>query len=78
MRILKTLIIAAIKGYKILISPFTIRSCRYYPTCSEYAIEAIDRYGVVKGMLLGLKRILRCHPFSQGGFDPVTKSIKRG
>lgn len=57
--------------YKICISPFIPSVCRFYPTCSSYMQEAIDKKGVLRGLLCGLKRILRCHPFNPGGYDPV-------
>lgn len=60
-----------IRMYQRYISPLLPDSCIYYPTCSQYALEAIEKYGVVKGMWLGTKRILRCHPFHKGGYDPV-------
>ncbi|MCX6156122.1 MAG: membrane protein insertion efficiency factor YidD [Candidatus Kapabacteria bacterium] len=60
-----------IKFYRLLISPLFPNSCRFYPTCSEYAIQAIEKYGIFKGIWLGTKRILRCHPLHPGGFDPV-------
>lgn len=60
-----------IKGYRYLISPMFGASCRFTPTCSEYSITAIDRYGIFKGGLLSAKRILKCHPFHAGGHDPV-------
>jgi putative membrane protein insertion efficiency factor len=60
-----------IKVYKKVISPLLPPACRFYPTCSQYAIEALDKYGFLKGSLLSLKRILKCHPFHSGGFDPV-------
>ena len=57
--------------YRKLLSPFLVSRCRYLPTCSEYAAEAIAKYGVVRGMVMGLKRILKCHPFGGHGYDPV-------
>ena len=60
-----------IRLYQRYISPLLPDSCIYYPTCSQYALEAIEKYGVVKGVWLGTKRILRCHPFHKGGYDPV-------
>jgi len=69
----KKILIAAIKGYQICISPYIPRSCRYFPTCSEYAKEAIDKFGVMKGSALAVRRILRCHPFAEGGIDLVIK-----
>lgn len=68
---MKHIAIAILRGYKLLISPLLPPSCRFTPTCSEYAVEAIHKHGLGKGAALGLKRILRCHPFSQGGYDPV-------
>ncbi|MCR4378406.1 MAG: membrane protein insertion efficiency factor YidD [Rhodospirillales bacterium] len=62
---------ALIKGYQWLISPVLPGSCRYYPTCSSYALEALSKHGPLKGGWMGLKRILRCHPWHDGGFDPV-------
>ena len=60
-----------IRFYQLAISPMTPSVCRYYPSCSNYAIEAIDKYGALKGGWLAIRRILRCHPFRPGGFDPV-------
>ena len=57
--------------YRKLLSPYMVSRCRYLPTCSEYAAEAIVKYGAVKGMVMGLKRILKCHPFGGNGYDPV-------
>ena len=68
---MKHIAIAILRGYKLFISPLLPPSCRFTPTCSEYAAEAIRKHGFVKGVVLGLRRILRCHPFSQGGYDPV-------
>lgn len=63
--------IILLRCYKYAISPLLPPSCRFTPTCSEYAMEAIARYGVLKGSGMGLRRLLRCHPFSPGGYDPV-------
>ena len=60
-----------IKGYQWLVSPVLPGSCRFYPTCSSYALQALDNHGPLKGGWLGLKRILRCHPWNDGGYDPV-------
>ena len=60
-----------IKLYQIFVSPVLGPACRFVPTCSEYAYQAISTYGVFRGSLLAIKRILRCHPFNPGGFDPV-------
>ncbi|WP_300672103.1 membrane protein insertion efficiency factor YidD [Desulfoluna sp.] len=67
----KQVFIGLIKAYQYLISPLTGPRCRFYPTCSAYAIEAYERYGILKGSWLAVKRILKCHPFHPGGFDPV-------
>ncbi len=69
--IIKNILLEVIKLYKYAISPLLPNSCRFVPTCSEYSAEAIERYGAVKGSYLSLKRILRCHPFHNGGYDPV-------
>ena len=76
MNILTYFIIRLIKIYKFLISPFLGQSCRYSPTCSDYSIEALKNFGFFKGLYLSVKRILSCHPWSSGGFDPVKKEIK--
>lgn len=68
---MKTLVLALIKFYKLFISPMLGKNCRFYPTCSEYAYQAIEKYGLLKGILLGIKRILRCNPFNPGGYDPL-------
>ena len=68
---MKGLLLALIGFYKRFISPLTPPSCRYYPSCSNYATEAIERYGAGRGGWLAIKRIARCHPFSAGGHDPV-------
>ncbi|MDR3628501.1 MAG: membrane protein insertion efficiency factor YidD [Ignavibacteriaceae bacterium] len=65
------ILVFIIKGYQKLISPLFPPSCRFYPTCSEYAIQAIEKYGIFKGGIKAVWRILRCNPFNKGGFDPV-------
>jgi uncharacterized protein len=66
-RVLKALV----RGYQMAVSPYLPRACRFVPTCSQYALEALDRYGAAKGLYLAVRRILRCHPFHKGGYDPV-------
>ncbi len=69
---LTSILIGMVKFYKKFISPLKRnRCCRYIPTCSQYAVEALEKYGPFKGTFLAVKRILRCNPFSEGGFDPV-------
>ncbi|HQL44185.1 MAG: membrane protein insertion efficiency factor YidD [Spirochaetes bacterium] len=63
--------ILLIKMYKLIISPLLPNACRFYPTCSSYAIEALSKHGLFKGCFLSIKRILRCHPYCDGGYDPV-------
>lgn len=67
----KRVVIWLIKGYKRYVSPVLPPSCRFYPTCSQYTLEAVQKYGALKGGIMGARRLLRCHPFSKGGFDPV-------
>lgn len=71
MRWLSSLLIFPIRLYQRYISPLTPPSCRYTPTCSQYAIEAIRKHGPLKGLYLGIRRILRCHPWGGHGYDPV-------
>lgn len=68
---MKTALLALLDFYKAMISPLLPPACRYVPTCSEYAREAIERYGALRGGWMGLRRLLRCHPFHAGGYDPV-------
>ncbi|MBQ9914528.1 MAG: membrane protein insertion efficiency factor YidD [Clostridia bacterium] len=68
---MKKLLIAVIRFYQRYISPLKKPSCRFYPTCSQYALEAISKKGAIKGTLLAIRRILKCHPFHPGGYDPV-------
>lgn len=71
MRLPTRLLITFFKGYKYFISPFLPPSCRFMPTCSQYAIEAVKKYGAIRGVCLAMLRVVRCHPFSKGGYDPV-------
>jgi len=64
-------VIILIKTYQKIISPLKPASCRFYPSCSEYMIQAIQKYGIIKGLFLGIKRILKCNPFHPGGNDPL-------
>lgn len=68
---MQTAVILILKGYKLLISPLLPSACRYYPTCSEYMLDAVAKHGAIKGIWMGLKRLGRCHPFHEGGYDPV-------
>ena len=68
---MKTILIAAVKFYRKNISPLTPPSCRFTPTCSSYALEALEKYGALKGLWLAFRRIIKCHPFHKGGYDPV-------
>ncbi|WP_129724420.1 membrane protein insertion efficiency factor YidD [Xylanivirga thermophila] len=68
---MKKFFIFLIKFYQRAISPGLPRNCRFYPTCSQYAIEAIEKYGATKGLWLAMKRISKCHPFNPGGYDPL-------
>ena len=76
MNIFSLIIIKFIRVYQFLISPFLGQSCRYLPTCSEYTIEALKTYGFFKGLLLIIKRIFSCHPWAEGGYDPIKKQTK--
>ena len=68
---MERLLIALLRTYQYAISPFLGRRCRYYPSCSEYAVEAVEKHGAIKGGWLGVKRVCRCHPWHPGGYDPV-------
>ena len=68
---IKKVFLIFIKLYQYILSPVLGPSCRFYPTCSNYAYDAILRYGPLKGVIVALKRIIRCHPFNEGGIDPV-------
>lgn len=73
---MRKLVQLALRGYKRWISPMLPAACRYIPTCSEYAEEAIERYGIVRGGAIAMWRLMRCHPFGGSGFDPVVKITK--
>lgn len=68
---MRAVIISLLKIYKKALSPLLPPACRYYPTCSEYTLQAVSRYGAMRGLWMGLKRLSRCHPFHAGGLDPV-------
>jgi len=65
-----------LKGYKKLISPHLGNNCRFHPTCSEYSMESIKKFGFMRGLYLGVKRVFRCHPFHPGGVDPVPEKFE--
>jgi putative membrane protein insertion efficiency factor len=69
--ILARALILMIRGYQVTVSPLLPSACRYTPSCSRYAVEAIERYGALRGTWMGARRVLRCHPFHAGGYDPV-------
>jgi len=69
----KSIVLGLLQAYKWALSPMLPPSCRYVPTCSEYATEAVERHGALRGSWMALKRILRCHPFVKGGYDPVLR-----
>jgi putative membrane protein insertion efficiency factor len=68
---MKNIALLLIKFYQYAISPYVPPACRFYPTCSSYAYEAVVKYGFLRGSFLAVKRLLRCHPFCAGGYDPV-------
>jgi len=65
------MLIGLVKNYQKYISPMKPPSCRFYPTCSQYTIEVVSKYGIIKGISMALRRIIKCHPFNPGGYDPV-------
>jgi putative membrane protein insertion efficiency factor len=75
------LLVYCIRGYQIVISPLLPRSCKYYPSCSQYAVDALREFGVARGSILAAWRLLRCNPLSYGGYDPVERQrlfVRRG
>ena len=76
-RFAKLVVLQLLRAYKWGISPMFPPACRYVPTCSEFAAEAVERYGALRGGLMALVRLLRCHPFASGGYDPVVRNRER-
>lgn len=72
---MKQLLLGMVRLYRLVISPLLPTSCRFYPTCSAYCEEAIGRYGALAGFRMSAKRLMRCHPWSEGGYDPVPESV---
>jgi len=68
---MRRVLVLLVRGYQVAISPILPASCRYYPSCSAYAVEALERHGALRGTWLAVRRIARCHPFKPGGYDPV-------
>ncbi len=68
---MERILIGLIRVYQIFVSPLKGQTCRFYPTCSEYSVQALKKYGLIKGSWKSIRRILRCHPFNPGGHDPV-------
>ena len=73
---MKKVVLCLIRIYRSYFSPFFPPSCRFYPTCSQYAQEAVNRYGAIRGGWLAIKRLCKCHPFHAGGYDPVEPSLE--
>ena len=74
---MRVILIALIRGYQLLLSPFLGQHCRFYPSCSQYAREAIERHGAVYGVWLAIRRVSRCHPWHPGGVDPVPEPVPK-
>jgi putative membrane protein insertion efficiency factor len=76
--LVRILLLALIRGYQLAVSPVIGPACRFHPTCSHYAVEAIERHGAWRGGVLAVRRVLRCHPFRAGGYDPVPTEKRVG
>ncbi|TCO82782.1 hypothetical protein EV699_104174 [Plasticicumulans lactativorans] len=74
---MRTILMLLLRAYRYLISPLLGPRCRFYPSCSSYALEAVERFGAARGAWLALGRVLRCHPWQPGGLDPVPDQIKK-
>ncbi|MHB1515411.1 MAG: membrane protein insertion efficiency factor YidD [Acidiferrobacteraceae bacterium] len=74
---MRTIILTLIRAYRYLLSPWLGRHCRFWPPCSQYALEAVDRHGALRGTWLACRRIARCHPWHPGGVDPVPENTQR-
>jgi putative membrane protein insertion efficiency factor len=74
---MKRAVLAALRFYKAQVSPALPPACRYTPTCSEYAIEAVEQYGAVRGTVMAIRRVISCNPFARGGYDPVPQRVAR-
>jgi putative membrane protein insertion efficiency factor len=72
---MQRVVVAILRGYKLLLSPLLPSACRFRPTCSEYMLEAVETHGSAAGIWMGLRRLGRCHPFREGGYDPVPQNI---
>jgi uncharacterized protein len=70
---IQRLLLFFVRAYQVLVSPFKVSSCRFFPTCSQYTYDAIRFYGPLAGVVMGMKRVTRCHPFHPGGYDPVVE-----
>jgi putative membrane protein insertion efficiency factor len=68
---MRFLIVFLVKAYRYIVSPMLPKSCRFYPSCSQYALDALEQKGLIKGVVLSSRRIIKCHPLSKGGYDPV-------
>ena len=75
---MRRLLMGLVRGYRLLLSPWLGSSCRFEPTCSAYSLQALDRYGAAAGSYLTMRRLARCHPWCEGGLDPVPLELPRG